>query len=114
MAVFWDVRQSTTTLMMKAVSFSELGGNIYESMWGNIPENNHLHTHFIENLRSHLNVCKFGSVLTDAWRLNFLHEPLFLGEDTVTVMEEDLRLCSVKPVLEGDRRFCFEVLSPTK
>jgi hypothetical protein len=41
-------------------------------------------------------------------------EPLFLGEDTMTVMEEDLRLCSVKPVLEGDRRFCFEVLSPTK
>ncbi|PNF43424.1 hypothetical protein B7P43_G12548 [Cryptotermes secundus] len=36
------------------------------------------------------------------------------GEDAMTVMEEDLRLCSVKPVLEGDRRFCFEVLSPTK
>ncbi|XP_069698905.1 arf-GAP with coiled-coil, ANK repeat and PH domain-containing protein 2 isoform X2 [Periplaneta americana] len=36
------------------------------------------------------------------------------GEDAVTVMEEDLRLCSVKPVLEGDRRFCFEVLSPAK
>ncbi|GAB6019827.1 hypothetical protein CHUAL_014006 [Chamberlinius hualienensis] len=32
----------------------------------------------------------------------------------MTVMEEDLRLCTVKPVLEGDRRFCFEVLSPTK
>ncbi|PSN46505.1 Arf-GAP with coiled-coil [Blattella germanica] len=36
------------------------------------------------------------------------------GEETVTVMEDDLRLCSVKPVLEGDRRFCFEVLSPAK
>ncbi|XP_066997590.2 arf-GAP with coiled-coil, ANK repeat and PH domain-containing protein 2 [Anabrus simplex] len=36
------------------------------------------------------------------------------GEDSVTVMEEDLRLCSVKPVLDGDRRFCFEVLSPSK
>ncbi|KAJ9595394.1 hypothetical protein L9F63_013418, partial [Diploptera punctata] len=36
------------------------------------------------------------------------------GEVAVTVMEEDLRLCSVKPVLEGDRRFCFEVLSPAK
>ena len=36
------------------------------------------------------------------------------GEVGVTVMEEDLRLCSVKPVLEGDRRFCFEVLSPAK
>ncbi|XP_063228186.1 arf-GAP with coiled-coil, ANK repeat and PH domain-containing protein 2 isoform X2 [Bacillus rossius redtenbacheri] len=36
------------------------------------------------------------------------------GEDSVTVMEEDLRLCTVKPVVEGERRFCFEVLSPTK
>nr|CAD7579949.1 unnamed protein product [Timema californicum] len=34
------------------------------------------------------------------------------GEENVTVMEEDLRLCSVKPVVDGDRRFCFEVLSP--
>jgi Arf-GAP/coiled-coil/ANK repeat/PH domain-containing protein len=44
----------------------------------------------------------------------FISQPLCLGEDTMTVMEEDLRLCTVKPVLEGDRRFCFEVLSPTK
>ncbi|GLV32415.1 Centaurin beta 1A [Carabus blaptoides fortunei] len=36
------------------------------------------------------------------------------GEENVTVMEEDLRLCSVKPFLEGDRRFCFEVVSPSK
>lgn len=36
------------------------------------------------------------------------------GEENVTIMEEDLRLCSVKPVLDADRRFCFEVLSPTK
>lgn len=35
------------------------------------------------------------------------------GED-VTVMEEDLRLCTVKPIVEGDRRFCFEVVSPNK
>nr|CAD7269596.1 unnamed protein product [Timema shepardi] len=35
-------------------------------------------------------------------------------EENVTVMEEDLRLCSVKPVVDGDRRFCFEVLSPAK
>lgn len=35
------------------------------------------------------------------------------GED-VTVMEEDLRLCTVKPVIEGDRRFCFEVVSVNK
>lgn len=32
----------------------------------------------------------------------------------ITIMEEDLRLCSVKPAIEIDRRFCFEVLSPTK
>ncbi|KAK3583409.1 hypothetical protein CHS0354_040376 [Potamilus streckersoni] len=31
-----------------------------------------------------------------------------------TVMEEDLRLCTVKPVFELDRRFCFEVLSPAR
>ncbi|XP_049873379.1 arf-GAP with coiled-coil, ANK repeat and PH domain-containing protein 2 [Pectinophora gossypiella] len=36
------------------------------------------------------------------------------GELNVTVMEEDLRLCTVKHVLDGERRFCFEVLSPSK
>ncbi|XP_030041008.2 arf-GAP with coiled-coil, ANK repeat and PH domain-containing protein 2 [Manduca sexta] len=36
------------------------------------------------------------------------------GELNVTVMEEDLRLCTVKPVPDGERRFCFEVLSPSK
>lgn len=36
------------------------------------------------------------------------------GELNVTVMEEDLRLCTVKPVVDGERRFCFEVLSPSK
>ncbi|KAJ1526936.1 hypothetical protein ONE63_008484 [Megalurothrips usitatus] len=35
------------------------------------------------------------------------------GED-LTIMEEDLRLCTVKPVVEGDRRYCFEVVSPNK
>ncbi|KAG7162761.1 arf-GAP with coiled-coil, ANK repeat and PH domain-containing protein 2-like isoform X2 [Homarus americanus] len=35
------------------------------------------------------------------------------GEE-VTVMEEDLRLCTVKPAVEVDRRFCFEVVSPMK
>jgi hypothetical protein len=29
-------------------------------------------------------------------------------------MEEDLRLCTVKPAYETERRFCFEVLSPEK
>ncbi|XP_045486920.1 arf-GAP with coiled-coil, ANK repeat and PH domain-containing protein 2 [Pieris rapae] len=36
------------------------------------------------------------------------------GELNVTVMEEDLRLCTVKLVVDGERRYCFEVLSPSK
>lgn len=37
------------------------------------------------------------------------------GEDFATVMEEDLRICTVRPVNDSsDRRFCFEVISPTK
>lgn len=36
------------------------------------------------------------------------------GEPNVTVMEDDLRICTVKPVVDGERRFCFEVLSPSK
>ncbi|CAN7986104.1 unnamed protein product [Ixodes hexagonus] len=35
-------------------------------------------------------------------------------EEMKTVMEEDLRLCTVKPAQEFERRFCFEVLSPSK
>uniref|UniRef100_T1JJI0 5' exonuclease Apollo n=1 Tax=Strigamia maritima TaxID=126957 RepID=T1JJI0_STRMM len=35
-------------------------------------------------------------------------------DDNLTIMEEDLRLCSVKPANEIDRRFCFEILSPSK
>ena len=35
------------------------------------------------------------------------------GEE-VTVMEEDLRICLVRPVIDIDRRFCFEIISPTK
>ncbi|XP_003704249.1 centaurin beta 1A [Megachile rotundata] len=36
------------------------------------------------------------------------------GDSDFTIMEEDLRLCTVKPVVDCDRRNCFEVLSPTK
>ena len=35
------------------------------------------------------------------------------GED-VTVIEDDLRICLVRPLNDIDRRFCFEVISPTK
>ncbi|XP_076647370.1 centaurin beta 1A [Halictus rubicundus] len=36
------------------------------------------------------------------------------GDSDYTVMEEDLRLCTVKPVVDCDRRNCFGVLSPAK
>lgn len=35
-------------------------------------------------------------------------------KDGLTVVVEDLRLCSVKPWEDIERRFCFEVVSPTK
>ncbi|XP_065189826.1 arf-GAP with coiled-coil, ANK repeat and PH domain-containing protein 2-like [Sycon ciliatum] len=45
-------------------------------------------------------------------RLQYQHRT---GSDCdVTVVAEDLRLCNVKPVEEGERRFCFEVTTPTK
>ncbi|XP_058045156.1 arf-GAP with coiled-coil, ANK repeat and PH domain-containing protein 2 [Ahaetulla prasina] len=34
--------------------------------------------------------------------------------DAPTVVVEDLRLCTVKPCEDLERRFCFEVVSPTK
>ncbi|XP_065104643.1 arf-GAP with coiled-coil, ANK repeat and PH domain-containing protein 1 [Paramisgurnus dabryanus] len=34
--------------------------------------------------------------------------------EQLTVVVEDLRLCTVKPCTEQDRRFCFEVVSPSK
>lgn len=36
------------------------------------------------------------------------------GEEHETVMEDDLRICTVKPVTDGERRFCFEIVSPSK
>ena len=38
---------------------------------------------------------------------------LFL-QDNPTVVVEDLRLCTVKHCEDIERRFCFEVVSPTK
>ncbi|XP_076581037.1 arf-GAP with coiled-coil, ANK repeat and PH domain-containing protein 1 isoform X2 [Chaetodon auriga] len=35
-------------------------------------------------------------------------------KDQPTVVVEDLRLCTVKPCTENERRFCFEVVSPSK
>ena len=32
----------------------------------------------------------------------------------MTVIEDDLRICLVRPLTDIDRRFCFEVISPTK
>jgi len=36
------------------------------------------------------------------------------GDQEETIMEQDLKLCSVKPLTDVDRRFCFEIISPTK
>ncbi|XP_044012734.1 arf-GAP with coiled-coil, ANK repeat and PH domain-containing protein 2 isoform X2 [Aphidius gifuensis] len=36
------------------------------------------------------------------------------GDDDYTIMEKDLRICSVKPVVDCDRRNCFEVVSPKR
>ncbi|XP_051873689.1 arf-GAP with coiled-coil, ANK repeat and PH domain-containing protein 2-like isoform X2 [Pristis pectinata] len=35
-------------------------------------------------------------------------------KDNLTVVVDDLRLCTVKPCEDIERRFCFEVVSPTK
>lgn len=37
-----------------------------------------------------------------------------IGEELPTIMEDDLRICTVKHAVEMDRRFCFEVISPNK
>lgn len=37
-----------------------------------------------------------------------------LLQDSPTVVVEDLRLCTVKHCEDIERRFCFEVVSPTK
>ncbi|XP_074839019.1 arf-GAP with coiled-coil, ANK repeat and PH domain-containing protein 1 isoform X2 [Carettochelys insculpta] len=36
------------------------------------------------------------------------------AKDALTVVVDDLRLCTVKPCPEHERRFCFEVVSPSK
>ncbi|KAI3357754.1 hypothetical protein L3Q82_016160 [Scortum barcoo] len=51
------------------------------------------------------------SIKAEKWR----NEKLFVcGQDSLTVVVEDLRLCSVKPCEDIERRFCFEVVSPSK
>jgi len=46
--------------------------------------------------------------------LESLEVKLLSPQDSLTVVVEDLRLCSVKPCEDNERRFCFEVVSPTK
>ena len=36
------------------------------------------------------------------------------SHNSISIMEEDLRLCTVKPAYDTERRFCFEVLSPSR
>lgn len=38
----------------------------------------------------------------------------FPRQDPVTVVVDDLRLCTVKLCPDSERRFCFEVVSPSK
>uniref|UniRef100_A0A3B4TI55 Arf-GAP with coiled-coil, ANK repeat and PH domain-containing protein n=1 Tax=Seriola dumerili TaxID=41447 RepID=A0A3B4TI55_SERDU len=46
---------------------------------------------------------------------NWKNEKLIVClQDSLTVVVEDLRLCSVKPCEDIERRFCFEVVSPSK
>uniref|UniRef100_A0A3Q3WHA9 Arf-GAP with coiled-coil, ANK repeat and PH domain-containing protein n=1 Tax=Mola mola TaxID=94237 RepID=A0A3Q3WHA9_MOLML len=40
--------------------------------------------------------------------------PVLSSQDNPTVVVEDLRLCTVKHCEDIERRFCFEVVSPTK
>ena len=44
----------------------------------------------------------------------FINIFVFVGKDTETAMEEDLRICLVKNEPDIDRRFCFELISPNK
>lgn len=39
---------------------------------------------------------------------------LMSGGEKASVMENDLRLCNARILNDIDRRFCFEVFSPTK
>lgn len=39
---------------------------------------------------------------------------LIVVQDQPTVVVEDLRLCTVKNNADNERRFCFEVVSPSK
>lgn len=55
---------------------------------------------------SYENVCRVLPEIPELWRLCL--------QDSLTVVVEDLRLCSVKPCEDIERRFCFEVVSPTK
>ncbi|KAL8597684.1 hypothetical protein ACOMHN_012651 [Nucella lapillus] len=36
------------------------------------------------------------------------------SKDSLTIMEDDLRLCTIRPSSEDTRRFCFEIVSPAR
>lgn len=52
------------------------------------------------------------------WEMSFYHvvtkAAVLSPQDNPTVVVEDLRLCTVKHCEDIERRFCFEVVSPTK
>ena len=56
---------------------------------------------------------RFAAPGAEGLRLKKLKSPmLWFAQGAVTVIAEDLRLCTVKPVRDADRRFVFEVVTP--
>uniref|UniRef100_A0A8C7ZFT8 Arf-GAP with coiled-coil, ANK repeat and PH domain-containing protein n=1 Tax=Oryzias sinensis TaxID=183150 RepID=A0A8C7ZFT8_9TELE len=63
---------------------------------------------YIYNIKSIKTVLRWFSIQNS----QLVYQKKF--KDSVTVVVEDLRLCSVKPWEDIERRFCFEVVSPFK
>lgn len=55
-----------------------------------------------------------AELLTSAAFTEKVEKVFVRQQDSLTVVVEDLRLCSVKPFEDIERRFCFEVVSPFK
>lgn len=60
-------------------------------------------------------MCKyFKEEITVVSNIIVTKAPVLSPQDNPTVVVEDLRLCTVKHCEDIERRFCFEVVSPTK
>lgn len=59
--------------------------------------------------------CALDALGVCCFMINMTKFPCFFSsQDNPTVVVEDLRLCTVKHCEDIERRFCFEVVSPTK